>query len=318
MRQIQIADRTISDSSPAFVIAEIGGNHGGSVETACRMIRAAADAGADAVKFQCRDNETLYSDTLLNAAYENEHSYGKTYGEHREALELSDPALATCVFEAERSKVLCFSTAFDEPSVDRIVKLGMPAIKIASGGLTDKRLLRHAALSGLSIILSTGGGTFREIDDAVELVTCYTHRLAILHCTAAYPVRDFAELNLKCIVAMRERYPEFVIGWSGHDSGIAMSLAAYTLGARIIEKHFTLNRANKGTDHAFSLEPAGLSKLCRDLGRAHAALGDGTKRYLPNEVAPISKMRRREQADGTWKITGAKDDPTTDSVSQTA
>ena len=318
MRQIQIADRTISDSSPAFVIAEIGGNHGGSVETACRMIRAAADAGADAVKFQCRDNETLYSDTLLNAAYENEHSYGKTYGEHREALELSDPALATCVFEAERSKVLCFSTAFDEPSVDRIVKLGMPAIKIASGGLTDKRLLRHAALSGLSIILSTGGGTFREIDDAVELVTCYTHRLAILHCTAAYPVRDFAELNLKCIVAMRERYPEFVIGWSGHDSGIAMSVAAYTLGARIIEKHFTLNRANKGTDHAFSLEPAGLGKLVRDLSRAHAALGDGQKRYLASEVAPISKMRRRECPDGTWKITGAKDEPSRDPLSPPA
>ena len=318
MRQFGIGDRTVSDSSPAFVIAEIGGNHGGSVETACRMIRAAADAGADACKFQCRSNDTLYSDTLLNAAYENEHSYGKTYGEHRKALELSDPALATCVFEAERSKVLCFSTAFDEPSVDRIVTLGMPAIKIASGGLTDKRLLRHAALSGLPIILSTGGGTFREIDAAVELVTCYTHKLAILHCTAAYPVRDFAELNLKCIAAMRERYPEFVIGWSGHDSGIAMSVAAYTLGARIIEKHFTLNRANKGTDHAFSLEPAGLSKLCRDLGRAHAALGDGAKRYLASEVAPISKMRRRECPDGSWKITGAKDDPTTDPVSQTA
>ena len=318
MRQIQIADRTISDSSPAFVIAEIGGNHGGNVDTAVQMLRIAASCGAEAVKFQCRDNETLYSDTLLHAAYENEHSYGKTYGEHRKALELSDPALATCVFEAERSKVLCFSTAFDEPSVDRIVKLGMPAIKIASGGLTDKRLLRHAALSGLPIILSTGGGTFKEIDAAVELVTCYTHKLAILHCTAAYPVRDFAELNLTCIAAMRERYPEFVIGWSGHDSGIAMSVAAYTLGARIIEKHFTLNRANKGTDHAFSLEPAGLSKLCRDLGRAHAALGDGTKRYLPNEVAPISKMRRRECPDGTWKITGAKDEPTPDSVSQTA
>jgi N-acetylneuraminate synthase/sialic acid synthase len=113
------------------VIAEIGSNHGGSVDTAVQMIRIAAAAGADAVKFQCRSNETLYSDTLLNAAYENEHSYGKTYGEHRKALELSDPALETCCFEAERSKVLCFSTAFDEPSVDRIVKLGMPAIKIA-------------------------------------------------------------------------------------------------------------------------------------------------------------------------------------------
>ena len=312
MRQFTIGQTVITDASPCFVIAEIGGNHGGNVQTAVDMIRIAKAAGADAVKFQCRDNETLYSDTLLNAAYENEHSYGKTYGEHRKALELSDAALDVCMFEAERSNVLCFSTAFDELSVDRIVNLGMPAIKIASGGLTDKRLLRHAALSGLPIILSTGGGTFREIDEAVELVTCYTHRLALLHCVASYPVRNYAEHNLRCITAMRERYPELVIGWSSHDSGIAMGVAAYTLGARIIETHFTLNRANKGTDNSFSLEPAGLGKLVRDLTRARAALGNGEKRYLPSEVAPISKMRRREQPDGSWKIDGTKDetDPT--------
>jgi sialic acid synthase len=307
MRQLQIANRVISDATPAFVIAEIGGNHGGSVETAVQMIRIAAACGADACKFQCRDNQTLYSDTLLNAAYENENSYGRTYGEHRKALELSDPALDTCCFEAERSSVLCFSTAFDEPSVDRIVKLGMPAIKIASGGLTDKRLLRHAALAQLPIILSTGGGTFREIDEAVELITCYNNDLALLLCTAAYPVRDWAEHNLQCIATMRERYPQFVIGWSGHDNGIALAVAAYALGARIIEKHFTLDRTAKGTDHAFSLEPAGLGKLVRDLKRAHAALGDGQKRYLPSEVGPISKMRRREQPDGTWKISGERD-----------
>jgi sialic acid synthase len=310
MRQLQIANRVISDATPAFVIAEIGGNHGGSVETAVQMIRIAAACGADACKFQCRDNQTLYSDTLLNAAYENENSYGRTYGEHRKALELSDPALDTCCFEAERSNVLCFSTAFDEPSVDRIVKLGMPAIKIASGGLTDKRLLRHAALAQLPIILSTGGGTFREIDEAVELITCYNNDLALLLCTAAYPVRDWAEHNLQCIATMRERYPQFVIGWSGHDNGIALAVAAYALGARIIEKHFTLDRTAKGTDHAFSLEPAGLGKLVRDLKRAHAALGDGQKRYLPSEVGPISKMRRRECPDGSWKITGEKDAPT--------
>jgi sialic acid synthase len=309
MRQLQIANRVISDATPAFVIAEIGGNHGGSVETAVQMIRIAAACGADACKFQCRDNQTLYSDTLLNAAYENENSYGRTYGEHRKALELSDPALDTCCFEAERSSVLCFSTAFDEPSVDRIVKLGMPAIKIASGGLTDKRLLRHAALAQLPIILSTGGGTFREIDEAVELITCYNNDLALLLCTAAYPVRDWAEHNLQCIATMRERYPQFVIGWSGHDNGIALAVAAYALGARIIEKHFTLDRTAKGTDHAFSLEPAGLGKLVRDLKRAHAALGDGQKRYYPSEIGPISKMRRRECPDGSWKITGEKDVP---------
>ena len=310
MRQITIGPRVVTDDSPCFVIAEIGSNHGGSVETAVQMVRVAAACGAQAVKFQCRDNATLYSDTLLNAAYENEHSYGKTYGAHRAALELSDPALATCVFEAERSRVTCFSTAFDEPSVDRIVKLGMPAIKIASGGLTDLKLLRYAALTGLPLILSTGGGTMREIDAAVQTVTAYTHRLALLHCTAAYPVRDWAQHNLRCIQTLREAYPEIVIGWSGHDNGIALATAAYALGARIIEKHFTLDRSSKGTDHAFSLEPAGLRKLCRDLERAHAALGDGHKRYYASEVGPIAKMRRRALPDGTMQITGAKDDPT--------
>jgi sialic acid synthase len=309
MRTITIGSRTIDDHSPCFVIAEIGHNHGGSVETAQQMIRISAACGADAVKFQLRDNKNLYSASLLNQPYENENSYGKTYGEHREALELSDRALFQCMREADTSKIACFATAFDEVSADRIVALGMPAIKIASGGLTDKALLRHVASLGLPIILSTGGGTLRDIDSAVHLITAKTRQLAVLHCTAAYPVRDFAELNLKCIQTLRDEYPDLVIGWSGHDSGIAMALMAYAFGARIIEKHFTLNRASKGTDHAFSLEPAGLSKLCRDLGRAAQALGDGTKRYLPSEVGPIAKMRRRETPDGL-KITGHKDEPT--------
>jgi sialic acid synthase len=304
MRSLRIGTRLITDSSPCYVIAEIGGNHGGSVETAVKMVRVAAASGAEAVKFQCRDNATLYSDTLLNAAYENENSYGKTYGEHRAALELSDAALATCGFTAEQSGVACFSTAFDEPSVDRIVKLGMPAIKIASGGLTDLALLRYAGAARVPIILSTGGGTVREIDAAVEAIG--HDQLAILHCCAAYPVRDWSQHNLRCISTFRERYP-YVIGWSGHDNGIAMAMAAYSLGARIIEKHFTLDRSSKGTDHGFSLEPAGLGKMVRDLSRAHLALGDGVKRYYESEVAPLSKMRRRPMPDGTMRITGEKD-----------
>lgn len=310
MRSLRIGHRLIEDSSPCYVIAEIGHNHGGSVPVAADMIRVAAACGVDACKLQVRDNQNLYSPALLAQPYENENSYGKTYGEHRAALELTDAGLATCGMVAEQSRVACFATAFDEVSADRIVKLGMPAIKIASGGLTDLPLLRHVALTGLPVILSTGGGTMREIDAAVECLTAYTDQIAVLHCTAAYPVRDFAELNLQCIATLRDRYPGLTIGWSGHDSGIAMSVMAYTLGARIIERHFTLNRASKGTDHAFSLEPSGLTKLCRDLKRAHEAMGDGIKRYYPSEIAPIAKMRRRELPDGTRQITGEKDAPT--------
>lgn len=317
MPTLKIGTRSITSDGPAYVIAEIGGNHGGSVSTACDMVRIAAACGADAVKFQCRENKTLYSQALLDQPYENENSYGPTYGAHREALELTDAGLATCALVAEQSRVACFSTAFDEVSADRIVKLGMPAIKIASGGLTDDALLSHVSRLGVAIILSTGGGTLREIHHAASVLSRGTSQFALLHCTAAYPVRDFAELNLQCIRSLRDEFPEQIIGWSGHDNGIAMSVAAYTLGARIIEKHFTTNRANKGTDHAFSLEPSGLSKLCRDLARTHTALGDGVKRYYASEVGPISKMRRRETPDGL-RITGAKDVPSVDRASSAA
>ncbi len=196
-----------------------------------------------------------------------------------------------------------FATAFDEASADFLMRLDVPAIKVASGSVTDGPLLRHVATLGVPLIVSTGGSTWADVDAAVNILHNGRSSLALLHCTAAYPVHDFHELNLRAIIEMRARYPEIVIGWSGHDSGIAMSLVAYTLGARIIEKHFTLNRALKGTDQAFSLEPVGLTKLCRDLARAHAALGDGVKRLYESEHAPLAKMRRQITRAG-WQITG--------------
>jgi sialic acid synthase len=186
------------------------------------------------------------------------------------------------------------------------MQLGMPAIKIASGGLTDLPLLAYAASMHVPIILSTGGGTMRDVDTAVQRITAKHQQLALLHCCAIYPVRDWSQHNLRVIATLRDAYPDLVIGWSGHDNGIAMAVAAYTLGASIIEKHFTLDRSSKGTDHAFSLEPQGLTKMVRDLKRAYVAMGDGVKRYLPGEVGPIAKMRRRETPDGL-RITGAKD-----------
>lgn len=310
MRSLKIGNTLVSDESGCYVISELGHNHGGSAAVACDMIRMSAASGAHAVKLQKRDNRTLYSEALLNQPYENENSFGKTYGEHREALEFSRTEYVICQQEATRCQIDLFATAFDEPSVDFLMHLGVPAIKIASGGLTDRPLLRYVAQQQIPIILSTGGGQYADIDAAVDVITAHHNQLAILHCVAAYPIRDWKEHNLACIVALRQMYPNFVIGWSGHDSGIALAVAAYTLGARIIEKHFTLDRSSRGTDHAFSLEPAGLKKMCRDLVRAHAAMGDGLKRYLPSEVAPVSKMRRRKQADGRMVITGEKDEPT--------
>lgn len=301
MRALTIAGRTLADPEPCYLVAELGHNHGGSVTIAQQMIRMAASCGVAAVKLQKRDNATLYSPALRAQPYDHEHSYGLTYGAHRDALELTREEYRACLAQADAVHVACFATAFDEVSADLLMTLNVPAIKIASGGLTDAPLLTHVASLGVPVLLSTGGGDARDIDRAVQLLARHTTTFALLHCTAAYPVRDYAELNLSCITTLRARYPETVIGWSSHESGIAMPLLAYALGARILECHVTLNRTMKGTDHAFSLEPAGLRKLCRDLARARLALGDGVKRCYPSEVAPISKMRRW-WINGRWQI----------------
>lgn len=292
MRTLTIDGRVINDDSPCYVIAELGHNHGGEVETAKEMIRMAASCGVDAVKLQKRDNANLYTRALLDQPYENENSFGATYGEHRAALEFGAEEFKACQSVAQARNVTLFSTAFDERSADFLMEIGAPAIKIASGDLTNTALLKHVSTLGVPVVVSTGGGTEADIDRAVSLLSATGVGFAVLHCTASYPVRDFAELNLRCILSLRTRYPDLVIGWSGHDTGIAMALVAYALGARLIEKHVTLNRSSKGTDHAFSLEPAGLRRLVRDLERARVALGDGVKARYLSEDGPLRKMAK--------------------------
>lgn len=292
MRELIIDGVRIADDEPCYVIAELGNNHGGSVETAKEMIRMASQCGVSAVKLQKRDNANLYTQKLLNEPYENEHSFGKTYGEHRAALEFGKEEFLACQSVAQARNVTLFSTAFDERSADFLMDLGVPAIKIASGDLTNTPLLRHVTSLGVPLVLSTGGGSETDIERAVSTLASGSAHIALLHCTASYPVRDFSELNLRCILTLRNRYPDLVIGWSGHDTGIAMALVAYTFGARVIEKHVTLNRTSKGTDHAFSLEPGGLRRLVRDLERARVAVGDGVKVPYYSEAGPLRKMAK--------------------------
>jgi N-acetylneuraminate synthase/sialic acid synthase len=300
MRRFLIRDTIITDDSPCYLICEVGNNHQGSPAIARKLIDAAADAGAQAVKFQRRNNLTLYTQALLDQPYDNENSFGPTYGAHRAALELPLVEYPALIAHAHDRGMDAICTAFDEGAVDDIVAAGFDGLKLPSGAVTDLALIDHATRSGLPLIISTGGCLGTDIATAWE----HAPMAAFLHCTASYPC-DFAELNLSYITELRMQLDN-IIGWSGHDSGIAMSVVAYTLGARIIERHVTLNRAQKGTDHAFSLEPAGLKKLCRDLARAHVALGDGVKRYYASERKPIAKMRRRQTPDGL-KITGEMD-----------
>ncbi len=185
-----------------------------------------------------------------------------------------------------------FATAFDFESADLLAELDVPAFKFASGDIRNTPLLRHVAAFGKPMILSTGGAEMADVERAVEAILPINGQLCILQCTAAYPA-DTDDLNLNVITTLRERFPGFVIGLSDHQNGIAMALVAYMLGARVIEKHFTLNHAAKGTDHAFSLMPEGMRKLVRDLQRVPGALGDGVKRPLEIEEAPIRKMGKK-------------------------
>jgi sialic acid synthase len=291
-RTLLLADRRIGDHSDCFVIAEIGHNHQGSLKQAIELFKRAAECGADAVKLQKRDNRSLYTTDYFNRPYDHENSFGATYGEHREALEFGKVEYLELQEVARELGVVFMATAFDIPSADFLAELDMPAFKIASADLCNTPLLRHVAEIGKPMIISTGGHRLDDVRRAYEAVAPINSQFAFLQCTAGYPP-DWAELDLRVIDTYRREFPDTVVGFSGHDSGIAMAVAAYVLGARIVEKHFTLNRAMKGTDHSFSLEPQGMEKMVRDLRRVHVACGDGTKRVYETEAAPVTKMAKK-------------------------
>jgi len=291
-RTLTIDGTEIADERPCYVIAEIGHNHQGDVELAKQLVDAAKDCGVDAVKLQKRSNRVLYTREFYDQPYDNELSFGRTYGEHRDALELSADAYAELLQHARDVGVTLFATAFDFESADLMAGLGMPAFKFASGDLKNTPLQRHVAAFGKPMLLSTGGGTFADVERAVDTILPINDQLCVLQCTAAYPA-DVDDLNLNVITTLRERFPQLVVGLSDHQNGIAMAVVAYMLGARVIEKHFTLDHALKGRDHAFSLMPEGMRRLVRDLRRVPAALGDAEKRPLPVEADPLEKMGKK-------------------------
>jgi sialic acid synthase len=291
-RTISIGESRIGEDAPCYVIAEVGHNHQGSLEQCKRIFDEAVRCGAHAVKLQKRDNRQLYTRDFFNKPYENENSFGATYGEHRQALEFGRSEYRELQAYCADLGIDFFATAFDEASADFLAELDMPAYKIASADLINVPLLRHVAELGKPVILSTGAATLDDVRRGYEAVAEINDQVALLQCTAGYPAA-FEELDLRVITTYRDLFPDCVVGFSSHDNGIAMPVAAYVLGARIVEKHFTLNRALKGTDHRFSLEPQGLRKLVRDLDRTRVALGDGTKKMYPSESEPALKMAKK-------------------------
>jgi sialic acid synthase len=291
-RSLRIDGREIADHTDCYVIAEIGHNHQGSLKQGIELFEKAADCGVDAVKLQKRDNRALYTTEYYNRPYDHENSFGSTYGEHREALEFGRSEYLELKQVARDLGLTFMATAFDYPSADLLAELDTPAFKIASADLRNTPLLRYVAEIGKPMIISTGAARLEDVHMAYQAIAPITSEFAFLQCTAGYPP-SWEELDLRVIQTYRREFPEKVIGYSGHDSGIAMATAAYVLGARIVEKHFTLNRAMKGTDHAFSLEPHGLRSLVRDLRRTRVALGDGSKRMYQSEAEPAKKMGKK-------------------------
>jgi N-acetylneuraminate synthase/sialic acid synthase len=292
MRRLVIDGTEITDDSDCYVIAEIGHNHQGNLEQCKKLFYTAKACGANAVKLQKRDNRALFTKEMYESAYNSENAFAPTYGAHREFLEFGRAEYLELKQYAAEIGITFFSTAFDFNSADFLAEMDMPAYKIASGDITNVPLLRYIAELGKPMIISTGGATMEDVQRAYETVMPLNRQVCILQCTSGYPPA-YTELNLRVIETFRNAFPDIVVGLSSHDSGIAMALVGYVLGARVVEKHFTLNRAMKGTDHAFSLEHSGLEKMIRDLQRARTALGDGVKRRYPSEEKPLFKMAKK-------------------------
>src|SRR5436305_6859668 len=226
LRTLTVDGVRIADDAPCYVIAEIGHNHQGDVEKAKQLISSAHEWGANAVKLQKRSNRTLYTREFYEQPYDNELSFGRTYGEHREALELDADAYRELLSYARDAGVTLFATAFDFESADLLAELGVPAFKFASGDLTNTPLQRHVAAFGKPMFLSTGGGTIADVERAVDTILPLNEQLCVLQCTAAYPAAT-EDLNLSVITTLRARFPQLVIGLSDHQNGIAMAIVAY-------------------------------------------------------------------------------------------
>jgi N-acetylneuraminate synthase/sialic acid synthase len=291
-RQITVDGTTISDESGCYVVAEIGHNHQGDLDKCKEMFRLAKDCGANAAKLQKRDNRSLFTREMYDSVYNSENAFASTYGAHREFLEFGREQYAELKAYAAEIGITFFSTAFDFKSADFLAGLDMPAYKIASGDLTNIPLIKHVAEIGKPMFISTGGGTMDDVVRAYDAVMPINSEICIMQCTSGYPP-TYEELNLRVIETFRQRFSDIPIGFSSHDNGISMPLVAYMLGARAVEKHFTLNRAMKGTDQAFSLERSGLRRMVRDLQRVRVALGDGVKVRYPSEEGPLYKMGKK-------------------------
>lgn len=272
-----------------FIIGEIGINHNGDIELAKKLIDVAEAAGCHAVKFQKRTIDVVYTQDELNKIREN--PFGETNGDLKRGLEFDQEDYREIDRYCHEQGILWFASCWDEASVDFIDQFPVPCYKIASASLTDDALIQYTRKKSKNrpILLSTGMSTVEQIDHAVEILG--KENLVLMHTTSTYPA-NYEELNLKCIPWLSQRYG-IPVGYSGHETGLASSVAAVALGACVLERHITLDRALWGSDQAASLEPSGLTRLIRDVNLIERSMGDGVKRVIEREVPVLKKLRRK-------------------------
>lgn len=291
MKKITLSTgKEIGNGSPCYIIAEIGINHNGSLETAKLLIDAAVEAKVDAVKFQKRTPEICVPKDQWNIMRDT--PWGPmTYIDYKRKTEFGALEYSEIDFYCKSLGIDWFASAWDEPSVDFIENFEPVMYKLASASLTDDLLIRRICQTGRPIMISTGMSRVDEIIFAVELIREYgDYPLMIAHSTSAYPCKP-EELNLKMIQTLKDLYPEYIIGYSGHETGLSPTVSAVALGAEFVERHFTLDRAMWGSDHAASVEPQGFVKLVKDIRDTELGMGDGIKKVYESEVGPMKKLR---------------------------
>ncbi len=293
---VSFGGHVVGPGNPCFLIAEAGVNHNGGLDHALRLVDAAAEAGADAVKFQSFEAERVVGRSARQAAYQTRNTgIEESQLDMVRRLQLDEAAHRRLARHCEERSILFLSTPFDEPSVDLLKELGVPALKIASGEVTHHRLLRHAARQGLPILLSTGMSALHEVATALEVIEgAGPVPVALLHCVSNYPA-DPADCHLRAIDTMRAAFA-VPTGWSDHTLGVYVSVAAVARGADLLEKHFTLDKSLPGPDHAASLSPTELKEWVTAVRETEKALGRGEKRRQPSEEDTAAVVRRSVHA----------------------
>ena len=285
-KNVKIANKVVGDGYPCFITAEIGINHNGSVELDKKLIDIACVAGCDAVKFQKRTVDVVYSEEEL--ARPRQSVFGETNGDLKRGLEFGFEEYKEIDKHCKEKNILWYASCWDEQSVDFIEQFNVPCYKIAAASLTDDNLLKYVKSTGKPIFLSTGMSSMEQIEKAVGILG--EDNLIIYQCTSTYP-SDETEINLKVIETFRNKF-NCPIGYSGHERGLLPTIVSVVYGANAVERHITNDRTNWGSDQAASLELDGIHRIVRDIRKIPNITGDGIKRVYDSELPIIKKLRR--------------------------